>query len=332
MQTGMELTAETLFRRYFLPLYPPEARTNLDTVRATDANPAGNPRILGQLDAIAATFTTVAPRALDAEDLVLDYSDASIHRLAAAVDRKRRDAMLSPGLETTGGPANDGSAAGGPPAVPPLVHLVTHGAVYTGACIVRNHEGRWQVRSPLWESRVELTSRAGTGDLAIFQWWLKSLSDDEIDEPRLADRYRLLVEVPRANPDALPVIATPGRKLPRLKKVDYSLLHKYLKARLPELRGVGEHFPTPEGFTKLGFKWLDFMLVGGGRMLLMHGPTPQGVHLFWLDASGFSHSAFYPADSFPAHIVKDEGERLVVHVPILGAPQTHEMLWSGPTP
>jgi len=309
----MELTAEALFRRYFLPLYPPDV--DLPAVRATDANPANNPKILAQLDAIAATFTQVAPRALEADDLRLDYSDASVHRLAASIGRARRDALLEP---------PDGER------VPPLVHLVTHGAMYVGACVVKNHRGTWRVRSPLWESRVELTSRAGTGELALLQWWLKSLSDEEIDEPRLGDRYRLHVEVPCADPDALPVIAEPGRKLPRLKKVDYSKLHQYLKAQIPELRGVGEHFPSPEGFTNLGFQWLDFMLVGGGRMLLMHGPTDRGVHLFWLDQSGFAASAFYPADAFPAHIVEDEGERVVVHVPILGEPQTHEMLWSGP--
>ena len=90
--SNQELSAEHLFRRYFLPLYPPEVRGDLAAARTTDANPAGNPKILEQLDAIAATFTKVAPKALGRDDLLLDYSDASVHRLARALDRPTRDA------------------------------------------------------------------------------------------------------------------------------------------------------------------------------------------------------------------------------------------------
>lgn len=311
-----ELTAERLFRRYFLPLYPPEIRDELAKARTTDANPADNPKILEQLDAIAATFTKVAPKALGRDDLELDYSDASVHRLARALDRDTRDALITQ-VEEVG-------------EVPPVVPLVTHGAVYVGSCVVRNHGGKWKVRNPLWESLVELESRAGTGDLAVFQWWLKALGDEEIDDNRLADRYRQNVEVPRASPEQLPVIADPDRKLPRLKKVRYDTLFKYIKAHLPELRDLGEHFPSPERLQEMAFDYLDFTLLGGGRMLLMHGPTDRGVHLFWLDASGFAASAYYPADAFPGPVVKHEGDKLQVHVCILGAPRVHEMLWWGP--
>jgi hypothetical protein len=194
---------------------------------------------------------------------------------------------------------------------------------------VRAHGGRWQVRNPLWESLVELESRAGSGSLAIFQWWLKSLSDDEIDEPRLADRYRLHVELPTMSPEELPVIAAPDRKLPRLSKARYDTLYQYLQKHLPELKSVGEHFPSPERFAEMGFHWLDFSLLGKGRMLLVHGPTDAGVHLFWLDASGFRSAMFFPADALPEHRVSQQHDKLIVEVPMLGATQRHEMLWWG---
>ncbi|HHH12048.1 MAG TPA: hypothetical protein ENK23_08270 [Sorangium sp.] len=310
------LTAERLFRRYFLPLYPPKVRDNLAAARTTDANPANNPRILQQLDSIATTFVAMAPRALGDSTLQLDFSDASIHRLATCLTRATRDRLITP-IDSAG-------------QVPPLVHVVTHGAVYLGACVVRQHGGQWQLRSPLWESLVRLESAAGIANLALFQWWLKAFSDDEIDQPMLGDRYRMHIEVPTANPRALPIIAAPDRKLPRLSKVRYDTLHKYLRAQLPELRGVGAHFPSPERFAELDFQWLDFMLLGEGRMLLMHGPASNGVHLFWLDAAGFRVSAYYPADAFPAHVIKVDGEKLQINVPILGQHQLHEVLWWGP--
>jgi hypothetical protein len=308
------LTAERLFERFFLPLYPDDARRDLAKARATDANPANNPGILAQLDEAAGVFAKLAPEALGDPTLTLDYSDASVHKLAARLGRERRDAWLRPEKE------------GEPPAI---VNLVIHGALYVGACVVRSHGGVWEVRRPLWESLVRLESRAGVGSLAVFHWWLKSLADEEIDAPKLADRYRAYVEVPTARPEELPVIAPPDRKLPRLGKVRYDTLHKYLRAHLPELRSVGDDFPSPERLDDLGFHWLDFVLVGDGRMLLMHGPTSQGVHLFWLDTTGFVKSAYYAADAFPAHKVELDGDKLRVIVPVLGQPRVHETLWWG---
>ncbi|MCA9624577.1 MAG: hypothetical protein KC731_36385 [Myxococcales bacterium] len=312
----LELPAEQLFRRYFLPLYAPELRESLDRARTEDANPAGNPRLLEQLDGIAVAFARMAPKLLG-DDLVLDYSDASVHHLGARLTRERRDALLTP-IQKAG-------------EVPPLVELVIHGTIYLGACVVRNHGGRWKMKNPLWESRVELESRAGVGELALFQWWLKALGDEEIDDPRLADRYRMHVEIPTARPEELPIIAPPDRKLPRLSKVRYDTLHKYLKAHLPELRDVGADFPSPERIDELSFDHLDFRLLGGGRMLLIYGPTDRGAHLMWLDASGFCGSAYYPADAFPAPVVQERGDKLLVSLSVLGSAQTHEMLWWGPT-
>jgi hypothetical protein len=311
------LDAEQLFKRYFLPLYPPDVRADLRRVRTEDTNPAGNVEIIKQLEGIAATFAKLAPTALDAQELDLDFSDASVHRLAAALTRKACDRLVKP-IKEQG-------------EVPPLVQVVTHGAVYVAACIVKNHGATWQVRNPLWESLVRLESRAGTGDLAVFQWWLKSLSDEEIDEPRLSDRYFLNVEVPTKEPEILPVIAPADRRLPRLKKVRYDTLYKHLRAHLPELASVGDHFTSPERFAELAFEWLELQLVGDGRMLLMHGPSERGVHLFWLDNDGFTASAFFPADAAPAHEVVVDDQKLRVTVHVLGSEQHHEMLWWGPS-
>ncbi|WP_437756055.1 hypothetical protein [Sorangium sp. So ce1389] len=327
------ITAAALFERFFAPHYPPDALADLASARSTDANPAGNPSILAQIEHAAEVFARLAPGALGVPDLGLDFSDASVHRLGAALTRERRDAWLAPAMDTRDARGARGadsapttSGAGEPPM---LVTLVTHGALYVGACVVKSHGGKWQVRRPLWESLVRLESRAGTGDLAIFQWWLKALSDEEIGRGRLADRYRTHVEVPTFDAEQLPIIAPGDRRIPRLAKVRYDTLYKHLRAHLPELRSVGEDFPSPERFEEMGFKGMEFALLGGGRMLLMHGATAEGVHLFWLDASGFVKSAYYPADSFPAHVVQVEGEKIRVIVPVRGETQAHEMLWWG---
>ena len=309
------LSSEALFRRFLAPVYPPDAIADLGRARTTDANPADNPHILAQLDEVAHVFARLAPAALEAPELALDFSDASVHRLSSRLTRARRDAWMAP-AEADGEP-------------PLLVRMVTHGAIYVGACVVKNHGGVWQVRRPLWESLVRLDSAAGVADLAPLMWWLKGLSDEEIDQGRLADRYRAHVELPTLDPTALPVIAAGDRKLPRLARVSYASLHQHLRAHLPELRGVGEDFPSPERFEEIGFQSLDFVLLGGGRMLLMHGRGAKGVHLFWLDHSGFVQSAFYPADTFPAHVVQTEGDKLRVIVPIQKETRVHEMLWWG---
>jgi hypothetical protein len=308
------LTAERLFERFFLPHYPDDARADLARARATDANPAGNPGILAGIDEAAAIFARLAPGALGAPDLQLDFTDASVHRLSVLLTRPLRDAWLAPG-------------AGGEP--PLVVQLVTHGALYVGACIAREQGGAWQVRRPLWESAVRLASRAGTGDLAVFHWWLKALSDDEVGLGRLADRYRTYVEVPTFDADALPVVIPPDRRIPRLAKVRYDLLHKHLRAHVPELRDVGADFPSAERVDEIGWKHLDFTLLGGGRMLLLHGPGAEGFHLVWLDGAGFVKAAYYPSDGFPAPIVQLDGDKLRVLLSVRERQVVHEMLWWG---
>ncbi len=309
--TTERVTAEGLFRSFFWPLYPADTR-DLARSRVTDANPAKNPAILAHLDDAAHTFTINA-RALFGEDLVLDRSDASVHRLSAALSTARRDRWIA-----TGGEGTSASA---------LFNVVVHGAAYVGACIAARHGGTWEVRRPLWESLIRLTSRAGEAELAVFHWWLKSLADDANET--LADRYRTHVEIPCARPEELPPIAPVERRMPRITKVRYDVLYKHLKAHLPELRDLGVDFPSPERFDELGFTWLDFILLGEGRMLLMWGPGAAGLHLFWIRSTGFEKSAFFPSDPFPEPIVRANGDKLEVHVSIQGKPQAHEMLWWG---
>jgi hypothetical protein len=313
-------TAESLFEAFFRPLYPPDLRTDdaaLVAARATDANPAGNPRFAAELSSIADIFARLAPAALGRQDLDLDGSDASVHRLGAALDRSVRDAILAQ------------STPGDPEA--PIVPLVIHGAVWLGARIVENHGGSWGVRRPLWESVVTLESRAGRGDLAPFHWWLRALSDAEIDRGGLVHRYRQYVERATARPEDLPPIVTTGldRKLPTLKLVRYDTLHKYLVAHLPELRDLGRDFPDPEQFQELGFLSLDFVLLGQGRMVLLHGRSKGGLRLFWLDHQGFSHAALFPADPGSPHQVRVEGDKLVIRFERDRTELVHECLWWG---
>jgi len=310
--------AEDIFVRFFLPLYPPDARSDLARARAMDANPARNPTIPMHLDEAASRFVSNAT-ALFGGSLELDGSDASVHRLSAALTVERRNAWAA------GGPAGSDAS--------PLFNVVVHGAAYVGRCIVDRHGGRWSVRRPLWESVVRLTSRAGEADLAVFHWWLKSLADEAFASEggaKLADRYRAHVEVPCARPEELPVVVTGARPLPRLKEPSYDLLHKYLRAHLPEVRDLGRDFPTPERFAAYGFRWMDFLLLGDGRLLLMACASSHGLHLFWIGAGGFEKSAFFACDAFPDPVVRVQGESIVAMTSEGGEARVHEMLWWGP--
>ncbi len=316
----MAITAEALFRDLFLPLYPEDAKSDLGRARSTDANPAGNPSVLAHLDDAARVFVEMAPAVLRS-DLALDFSDVSVHRLSATLTPKVRDRLMADGA--TGTADNT------------LFNFVVHGAAYVGGCIVRSHGGRWSVRRPLWESVVRLESRAGTADLPIFNWWLNTLADASGEShASLADRYRTYVEVPCARPEELPIIAPPDRDLPKLAKVRYDAFHKYLRARIPELRDVGDAFPSPERFAELDFKSLSFALVGGGRMLVVWGPTEHGLHAFWLTKEGFEKGAFWPCDAFPAPLLRIRGDgedqRVEVILSRESAPAVIEMLWWGP--
>jgi len=309
--------AEALFRRFFLPLYPPDAQSDLAKARATDANAANNPAILEHLDDAASRFVDNA-RALFGKDLGLDRSDASVHRLSAALTPALRDAWAKQGTEGT--------------AESVLFNAVVHGAAYVGACIALQHGGVWGVRRPLWESVVHLRSRAGEGDLAVFHWWLKSLADEAQggQHVTLADRYRTHVEVPCARPEELPVVIAGTRAPPRLKKPSYHALHQWLRAHLPELRDLGEHFPTAERFDAFGLRWVDAHVLGGGRMVLLAGASAEGLHLFWLTASGFDKAVFVPCDAFPDPVVRLQDDRIVALTSEGGEARSHEMLWWGP--
>lgn len=320
------LDASEIFARYFLPLYPADVRGDLALARATDANPGGNPAILAHLDEAAGRFVSNAGDLFGA-DLGLDRTDASVHRLSAALTIGRRDAWAAAG--DAGSPESS------------LFNVVVHGAAYVGACVATSHGGAWRVRRPLWESLVGLKSSAGEADLAVFHWWLKSLADDALTPPAagmpagasLADRYRAHVEVPCLAIDALPRIVPAEareRSLPRLKEPSYDKLHKFLRAHLPELRDLGAHFPSPERFAGFAFRWMDFRVLGEGRLVLMAGASPAGLHLFWLGASGFEKSAFYPCDSFPDPVVRLEGDRITVLFAEGAAQRTVQMLWWGP--
>jgi hypothetical protein len=318
-------TATDLFRELFLPLYPPDAQADLGRARSEDANPAKNPTFNAHLDDAARVFATMAEAALGVAQgsLGLDYTDASVHRLSAALTPARRDTLESRGV--VGSADNE------------LFNFVVHGAAYVGACIVRSHGGLWAIRRPLWESVVRLVSRAGEADLPVFHWWLKSLADDPAEGGQaatLADRYRAYVEIPCARPEELPIIAEPDRSFPKLAKAGYHAFYKYLRAHVPEIRDVGEAFPSPERFADYEFKHLSFDLVGGGRMLLVHGPTKHGLHAFWMTKEGFEKSAFWPCDAFPAPLLrlKNDGAEQKIEIVLSrdGTQAVLELLWWGP--
>ncbi len=305
-----ELTADAIFSRHFLPLYPPEQQADLRELvgaRYTDAVPVAGVDLERELAAVADRFAVLAPKALG-RDLRLDFSDASIHRLGAALTREARDAAIAQGE---------------------LAPLVIHGAVYVAATAVRAHGATFRPRRPLWETAVTLESRAGRGDLAPFHWFLKALSDAEIDQGGLTTRWVQHVERARLDPTTLRPFLREARALPPLKVVRYDTLHKYLRAHLGELRDVGRDFPSPERFDELGFLSLEFLVLGGGRLLLLHGRGRAGLHLFWLDADGFSHARCFPADPASPHRVAVDGDKLELHFSREGAAVDDEILYWG---
>src|SRR5260370_4867129 len=80
MESHDPLTAERLFERYFWPLYPDDAKRDLERARRTDANPAGNVYILRTLDEITDTFVGMAGPALCAEGRLLYRAGSAAHR------------------------------------------------------------------------------------------------------------------------------------------------------------------------------------------------------------------------------------------------------------
>ena len=316
----MTITAESLFAEVFLPLYPPEVAADLPRARKTDANPGANPALPAHLADAARVFAGMA-HGVFGRDPGLDFSGESVHRLGAAMTRGWRDALIAKGGLGT--------------ADCELFNVVVHGAAYVGACIVRARGGVWGVRAPLFESVVRLVSPAGEADVSVLHWWLKSLADDAFDAgglPRagLAERYRAHVEA-MFEPAGLEVVAPADRALPRItKRVSYDLFFKYLKAHLPELRDVGEHFPTPERFAAYELAWLDFKLVGGGKMVVLAGRGKGGLHVFWMAKSGFVKAAHFAADAQPEPQLAADGDKLVITLTHRGAAQTHELMWWGP--
>jgi hypothetical protein len=302
------VTPDSLFSTYLLPLYPPDVAKDLAAARSTDANPGKNPALLEHLDDAARTFVTMHPSVFG-RDLDLDYTDASVHRLGAALTRELRDELA---------------------AVPDaLFNVIIHGVAYVGACVVRSHAGEWLVRRPLWESRVFLRSHAGEAELWLLSWWLRSLADDAFEgHAGLAERYRAYVEVPTTRAEDLAPIGA-ERALPPLNKVRYDTLVKYLRAHLPELRDLGADFPSATRFEAYRFQRLDFTFVGGARMLVIYGVGEGGLHVFWLDRGGFLKSALFPADA-GSEVSTVLGHTLSFTVTHEDERRTHEMLWWGP--
>jgi hypothetical protein len=283
--------------------------------------------VLRAIDDAAERFARLGPEALQDGDLAgaslnLDFSDGSVRRLGHALTRPRRDRL---------------AALRGPDGAPLLTHFVIHGALYVGACAVRNRAAVWAPRSPLWESVVTVESPLGRAELSIFSWWLRALSDGELGRGTLAERYRMYVEIPRSDPASLPSIAGARQltPIPRLTKVRYDTLHRHLRAHVPELTDLGADFPSAERFAELRFRWLDFTWLGGGRLLLVHGPAEHGIHLFWLDGAGFSKAAFFPSDEGaggqpPPYSLVLDGELVRVELSIAGRQVEHPMLFWGP--
>ncbi len=303
----MNLTAESLFAEQLLPFYPEGA--DLASLRREETNPAKNPGLYAHAEALGGALCEFFP------GVVLDGTEASIGRLSAALTASARTAWL----------VQEGSQE--QPSV--LARVCMHGALYVSGCIVRHRAGTWMLRAPLWESRVFLQSAAGDSELAPLSWLLHALSDAEIGSDSLAKRYDSLVKNPCFDWDAEPVWVPADRRLPKLAKVRYDALYKHLRAHLPELRDVGEAFPSPERFDAYQFKALEFMVLNG-KQVLIYGLGAGGFHAFWMGPQGFLKSVHVACDDFPAPVLRDSTNKLELVVSYQGNPAAHQWLYWGP--
>ncbi len=275
--------------------------------------------MLAHLDDRPRVFVKMHARVLGV-DLALDFSDASVHRLSAALSRDVRDALAKSG--EAGTPENA------------LFNVIVHGAAYVGACVVRAHGGAWLVRRPLWESRVRLKSHAGEAELAVLSWWLRALADDAFDDAGavragLAERYRAYVEVATARPDSLEPLRAAARAAAAEERQIRCILQVHPRARARAARR-GRGLPVTRALRRVPISVARFLLVGGGRMLVVCGPGEGGLHAFWLDRGGFLKSALFAADAMPEPMAKLDGDKLAFVVSHGGKTQVHETLWWGP--
>jgi hypothetical protein len=318
----MLLTANDLFARFFWPHYPPDVRAAPDHFRDLDANPSRNPTLDAHLAEAAELFARQAPRLLGTE---LPFTAEGVGRLARALDRAKRDALL-----VASDPADPGNL---------LFNTVVHGAAFVGEVIVRAYRGRWSLRRPMWESVVlrHVPGAAGegaTGAIPPFHWLLKHLDDREVDHGSLAWRFKVHVELATADVAAFPVIAPP-RRFPALKHPSYDLLVKYLHQHLPALRDLGAGFPSPAEFTDRAYAALGFELFHGGRVLALHGQLPPRgerpamVEVLWLTAHGFDHADAFPCDERPPYFARATGDALEVTLAWHGRPHTHRVAFRG---
>ncbi|MEZ4309338.1 MAG: hypothetical protein R3F14_14975 [Polyangiaceae bacterium] len=110
---------------------------------------------MAQLDDIARVFAELGASSAGTGDLALDFTDASIHKLAVLLTREGR---------ATGGwkLRSDGASL--------LAQVVIHGAVYVGATIDgadSGFNGRFEARCG--SRSCGWSRKAGTADLPVFR-------------------------------------------------------------------------------------------------------------------------------------------------------------------
>jgi hypothetical protein len=320
------MDAQAWFERWFLPHYPPEVRREYHRWADEDVNPANNPSIAAHLTEGAELFARNAPALLGVE---LTFDGTGVARLAAALDRARRDRWVS-----QSDPSDPGNV---------LFNAVVHGALFVGACAVRAHRCRFSARNPLWESRVdrfveERGERRAIGPFSPFQWMLKHLDDREIDAPRLADRFRVHVEFATADVASYPLVVQ-SSKLPKVDGGQYDLLVKFLHRHAPVLRDLGPLFPSVAEWSSLGYRSLGFEPFYDGRVLAMHAlyaPPDVDPHedrstvdVYWLTAEGAQRIDRVPCAAHPPYFARKTGEALEVTVSFNGKPRTHRIGYRG---
>ena len=237
---------------HFLPLYPPDARGDLAQARATDANPARNPAIFAHLGRGRRRPSrgpgAESPRHRGADRARLHGRECSSRERSAS----RRETARSGGRPLgRWGRARERALQRGR-SRGRLRRRVRQSAQSTRARGARGAPRLWRALvSHRLASPARPSSRSSTGGL-------KTLADEDVE--RVGSRWPIVTapmwRTRRRALKTLPIIATltgasASVAFPRLAKPRYDTLHKWLKAHLPELRDLGEHFPSPERFDEI---------------------------------------------------------------------------------
>ena len=259
--------------------------------RATDANPAKNPHDHRAARRGRRRSSRGSRRRRSARPTsTLDFSDASVHRLGAPSSLARGATRGS--SEKIAGHAAAGADGDARRALP------------RGVRGARRTAGSWQVRRPpgsRWcgSSRGPGVGRAGA--VSVVAEGARRRGDRRRAPRRPLPRARGAADA--STPRRCRAIAPAGPAAAAAGQGALRHAAQAPRAHLPELRSVGDDFPSPERVDEMGFSLAG---LHAGRATVgcccMHGAGARGRAPLLARRRRLREAAYLPADKFPAHV------------------------------